>query len=650
MAPVHAAVARITAIGPDTLIAGGTLVIEGAQLAGDAPVRVTVAEVEVLVRTRSATRIELALPVGVFPCAAATAQPVHVTVGTVSTSITRVLRSAIPVSLEPGQSVSLLEPGQSRCVELAPAANGATARYVIAVVNTSATPGDLSNFELRSVGATPGGAANGAAPLPFGQAGVLGNTTLVLPRLPVSPRFAAAQRELENLPEIEAAHGALLANQLKRARAGGSAAAAWQSARSRAAFVGPGEAAAASRTTRVGDTLSFTAAHASCSTGRTVRARVVYIGSRALVLEDIAAPRAGSMDQQYRQLGGEFDSVVYPLLTKNIGDPLAMNTRLGGDGRVTMLFTRYVNDSLPGTAAFVSACNFYPRSTFAASNQDEVFYARVAGTWETPEEWRRVIRSTVVHEAKHLASFAERLSRGVDFEEPWLEEATARIAEELYARTFPGGGSWKGNVGFASSVGCELQQCDDRPLIMWKHFSGLHGFLKEVDVMSPLGGGAAAGTMAAYASGWALVRWATDRFAVDEAAWFKALVRGDAGLGIRGLARAAGQSEQGLLAEWSSALARDYSGTPIGAAATGMPSWRVADIMRDMARFFPGIFAAQPLKITNRVGGEFTVVQGGLPGGSTHFVSFSPESSSAQLLALSAAAGSPTRLAIVRVH
>ena len=105
-----------------------------------------------------------------------------------------------------------------------------------------------------------------------------------------------------------------------------------------------------------------------------MEARVVYAGSRAVVLEDVAAPRDRTMDADCRAIGDEFDRVQYPLLRDNIGDPFAMK----GDGRVAMLFTRFVNDSVAGTAGYVSACNFYPKSTFAASNENEVLYARVA--------------------------------------------------------------------------------------------------------------------------------------------------------------------------------------------------------------------------------------------------------------------------------
>jgi hypothetical protein len=255
------------------------------------------------------------------------------------------------------------------------------------------------------------------------------------------------------------------------------------------------------------------------------------------------------------------------------------------------------------------------------------------------------MRATVVHEAKHLASFAERLVRGVDFEEPWLEEATARIAEELYSRTFPGGGAWKGNVGFASSVGCEVLQCDDRPLIMWKHFTGLHGFLREVDALSPLGG---SGTMAAYASGWALVRWVADRSAANEGAWFRALVGGDAGVGLGGLARVAKTTEQELLAAWSGSLALEHAGERMKTAAEGL-SWHWPSMMTGLAELFPGTFSAHPMRMGSLSAGTFQQSFAGLAGGGTRFLALDGGSGAVLRIELRTPAVSPVRLSIARL-
>ena len=384
-------------------------------------------------------------------------------------------------------------------------------------------------------------------------------------------------------------------------------------------------------------------------------ARVVYAGSRAVVLEDVAAPRARTMDADYRAIGDEFDRVQYPLLRDNIGDPLAMNGAMNGDGRVTMLFTRFVNDSVAGTAGYVSACNFYPKSTFAASNENEVFYARVATATETPSDWRRAMRSTVIHEGKHLASFAERLASNLPFEESWLEESTARIAEELYSRTFKSGGSWKGNTGFATTVRCEVYQCDDRPLMMWKHFSMLHQYLRGVDTLSPLGA-STNNDVTFYASGWSLVRWAADQYATSEGAWLKALVKGGAQTGLANLAQRTGREAGELLADWALANAvDDLPGfTPIRQELT-FPSWNVADVWSGLAGTYPGAFSAAPLRARAMSFGSFTLPVQQLRGFSSSYFSFEGAQAGGQLIELRGEGGLVTapaglRVAVVRVE
>src|SRR5690606_14535481 len=136
----------------------------------------------------------------------------------------------------------------------------------------------------------------------------------------------------------------------------------------------------------------------------------------------------------------------------------------------------------------------------------------------------------------------------------WLEESTARIAEELYSRQFNGGGSWKSNTGYASSVRCEIYQCDDRPLMMWKHFSTLHAWQRSVDELTPLGP-STSGDFTFYASGWSFVRWAADHYATNEGQWLRGLVRGGQRTGIAGLEQATGRSAAELLSDWALANA-----------------------------------------------------------------------------------------------
>src|SRR5690606_6995558 len=81
--------------------------------------------------------------------------------------------------------------------------------------------------------------------------------------------------------------------------------------------------------------------------------------------------------------------------------------------------------------------------------------------------WYRFTRGVLAHEVKHIASFAERVSRNATaFEDQWLEEATGRMAEEMFARSVFDL-SWKGNVTYAQGLHCAIKvtdaSCGDTP-------------------------------------------------------------------------------------------------------------------------------------------------------------------------------------------
>jgi len=640
---------EIHAVYPDTLVPGASMVVEGLGFALlPEVVELTVAGVRATIRSVAGSRIEADLP-QTFPCLAAGPQPIKVTVDAVTDERPATFRSAARVALKQGESANIVNAEAVRCTELVAPSGGGHAKYVVSVINTSVTAAATSGFELRGsgAGAMSGQAANPIISAPRAAAMSSPSTSSVL-----SPRLRAALVQGAAEARRQAGHDDHLESQRALARRHGSPVASW---RARPRVAGLSAATASNAGVSVGDTLTMKALYSSCASGQSVRARVVYAGARSLVLEDVAAPRAGTMDAQYRLIGEEFDQVQYPLLASQIGDPLAMNAVMGGDGRVTMLFTRYVNDSLPGISGYVTACNFYAKSTFAASNEDEVFYARVASANESATEWRRSMRSTVMHESKHLASFAVRFVDGTPFEESWLEESTARVAEELYSRTFANGGTWKGNVGYASTVQCELLQCDDRPLMMWKHFSVLHQYLRGIDTLTPIGA-AANGDFTFYASGWSLVRWAADHYAVNEGAWLKSLVRGGQLSGISNLAQHTGRPASEMLADWALTHAVDNlpEFTPARSQLT-LPSWNVRDIFAGLAESYPGAFVANPLHARAMTFGAFTLPVARLRAFSSSYFSFEGNQTGSQMLELRGEGGAASppaslRVAVVRVE
>ncbi len=629
-------------VAPDTVGPGAVLVFEGAGFVreGFTPV-VSLKGVPATVISATSTRLHVRLPeAATFPCLLTGSYPVRVAVGAQVVERPITVAVARRVALGRGQSLNMLEASATWCTELvAPA--GESARYAVAVMNTSRMATTSTSFQVRAAALGAGSATAAPMMMPGIRAnGGFGTGALEAPDRVASEEIGRA-----------AAHGAHLGREMGRATRAGSAASQWQSVRR------AGDRAAMTASVRapmvLGQMVRLNAMFASCGSATPVTARVVYVGARAVVLEDVASPHAGRMDAEYRAIGEEFDAVQYPLLVAKVGDPLALDAAMGGDGRISMLFTPYVNDSAPGTAGYVTTCNLYPRSMYASSNEDELFYARVPNAAEAPAEWRRNMRSTVMHEAKHLAAFAERLSRGLGLEEPWLEEATARVAEELYARTFRAHDAPRQNIGWTESVYCEMLRCDDRPIVMWGHFPALHDYFAGADSLTPLGG-ASASDFTFYASGWSLVRWTLDHHASDEGAFLRDLVRGTGVSGIEALALRTGRPAEELLAEWSLAnLLDDRPGFTPERSTLSFPSWNLPELMAGLADMHSARYSAAPLRV-HELRGDAQVVVPQLRAFSASFLEAVVEGGGAQLVELRGAGGegvsAAIRMAVVRVE
>jgi hypothetical protein len=113
------------------------------------------------------------------------------------------------------------------------------------------------------------------------------------------------------------------------------------------------------------------------------------------------------------------------------------------------------------------------------------------------------VRSTFIHESKHVASQAARTDKGAPYESAWLEEGTARHSEELWARQSIYDVAWKGNTGYGSAAAPNSIYCDLRPtdsactasdprrpsLNMFRHFSSIYTYLSSSNsaLLSPFG-------------------------------------------------------------------------------------------------------------------------------------------------------------------
>ena len=329
-----------------------------------------------------------------------------------------------------------------------------------------------------------------------------------------------------------------------------------------------------------------------CNEFSTIGARTVYEGARVAILEDTSALRAGvptlagAMDDYYVDLGQEFDAVLWPL-AQRFGDPLVMDGRLDANDKVVLVATPKLNDVFDGEIlGAVVTCDLYARAQFASSNVGEVMYLQVptstaAGMGAgTRDRWRYEIRATIAHELKHIVSFAGRVVRSQPLEEPWLEEATARHAEELFARARLGF-SPTGNTGYGA-LDCEVRalagapDCSDAPRSMLPHFEGLWDFLASPSSLSPLGP-TSPGDVSYYGSGWSLTRWALDHAGQAEEVVLQNLTASGQS-GIANLEARTGRTWDDILGRWALALMAESRNIVASDSTLRIPSWNLANV------------------------------------------------------------------------
>lgn len=675
---------RIASLSADTLRPGATVVITGENFADRADGNiVTVDGLAVEVVSASPTRLEVKLPPrSAFRCEPTREAGVIVRAGPNRATVARPLVAAARRALAPGEVAMILDPAEVRCNELV----DPDGDYLISLFNVSESPAAFATVRLRGTRSDPmvlvaddmaeRGATGSTIRAVGTRHGPIGALPVTRPGAALgathvvgqgTPFTGAPARPASPVPGEEVGlrsaerHRMILEANRRFVEASPGAA----GVRRR-----PGESSALRARPEmdlVGDTALLRVPGVNrfdpCREHREIRARVVYMGEYTVIYEDVDAPHAGRMDSIYHVLGVEYDEVMHPLLRRYFGDPLAFDDRLRGAGRVAMLFTPQVND-LGGVVGFVWAGDFYDRELCAASNERGILYGVVptapvgdAGR-DSPGGWHRRVRAVVMHEAKHVASMAERFSRngGNALEAVWLEEASAMLASELYGREVNGYTRY-GETDYRSSLYCELRPedpgCAGRPVVMLDAFAWLFDYLYSMPVRTPLGS-AVQGDASFYGSGWALLRWAIDHHGHDESAFLSALTQEPRLRGLANLLARAGIGREELIGGWT--LSLGLAGAT-GAVKGGRsaPSWDLLDIFAGLHQELPHYFVeADPRRIQRLEMGDFAADVQLLIGGSGALFEVAGRPGGGQILEVThtsgAMASNIVRVAIARLR
>jgi hypothetical protein len=630
-------------VSPAQLQPGATVTITGAGFSSElTSQRVVIGGAEAVVLSATPTQLVVRAP-----CALSGVAPVRVIRGADSASGPNTTMTVSRRTLAVGQSVVLVASADVACNEL-PAAGG-PARYAVMVYSAATSQNTLVDVSMT------GNPTEGPRPSAIRQ---LPTPDLDVADDPATDAHAAHLDRERTLFNTLRGAGAFTATSRERTR--------------------PSQLAAVT----LGDTRQVFYNFGGCrDTSARITVRAVYVGTRGIVWEDSAntlqSTAVPALASAYIRLGRVFDRDQYESVRATYGDPLLRDGEMDRDGKISMIFTQRLNGS--GAAAYVTSCDQAVRGTSApASNEGEYFYGNVptnatsnVGSTASPDGWYAFMVRTVVHEVKHIASQVQRIaSRATSLEQSWLEEGTARHAEEVWARDSLLRVRWRGNTGWGDAttagVFCDFNLANATCLAgdtlrrpawgMRRQLNEIRPKMVEPWNWSPYGDGTGQSGSVFYNTTWSLVRYAIDRYGTSDAGFLGALNRGPS-VGIENLTQVTGVPMDRLLGEWGLALyVDDLPGLPTSAPTPGFASWNLRSIYAGLANdpvWRNTYTTPYPLRAVPLSYGSFLALRPGLRGGAHAYFELSGTHDAPQLLALNGVGGalpSPfLRLAIMRL-
>ncbi|HEX2207814.1 MAG TPA: Ig-like domain-containing protein [Longimicrobium sp.] len=378
------------------------------------------------------------------------------------------------------------------------------------------------------------------------------------------------------------------------------------------------------RNPTVGQTVQVnTSTEESCESPHMRTGRVVAVGSRSVVLADIANPAGGLTDAEYASFAAGFDTLVHPAVTGAFG----ASGDVDDNGRVVIFYTRAVNElTQPGSGSYVGGY-FHPRDLFptrdrdglsacAASNYAEMFYmlvpdpgGAVNGNVFSRDLVLQTSLGTIAHEFQHLINASRRLYEiGTTNwnEETWLNEAMSHVAEEvMFYRA--SGLSARQNLA-APQIQGNTRALNAFRSYMDQNIRRFEKYLEDPEGQSPYdASNADANDLATRGAGWAFLRYAVDRKGGSESELLRALVDGSV-TGFANLQRALGSDPRPWVRDWTVSNFTDDVVPGVDARFT-QPSWN-----------FRSFYSTFPLR-TRRMAGPGTV-ETFIKSGSGAFVRF----------------------------
>ena len=525
----------------------------------------------------------------------------------------------------------------------------AGADYVAVLVNTSFTTGTSESFTLRGSGLVAPSASLVAVGGPsLDRDGAAGSA------LEVDHAFEARIRagERSELTPRFAAARAWSAERTARALSATSATSA-TSADGARAFDLTRRDGALPAGVRVGDIVTLNVnGNTACTKPVYHGARVAAIGTHAVILADTLNPANGFTDADFRRYAARFDSLVFPLDSAAFGAP----TDVDANGHIGLIFTRAVNELTPAhSSSYVGGFTFsrdlFPAMSTsraegcAASNQGEFFYllapdpsGAINGNVRTTGFVDSNTTAVIAHEFQHLINAGRRIyvNDASTFEETWLDEGLAHIAEELL---------FYREAGLAPESNLDTPQIRALPqrrgafnLDMLGNSGRYRTYLLAPSSSSPY---AANDALPTRGAAWSLLRYLADRSGIADNAFFYRLANSTT-RGIANVRAVYGEDLATAVRDWSASHAVDD--VAVTDPALLQPSW-------NWHSMYPALYGSYPLQVQSMADGT-PYARTVIAGGAAYFRLGVPAGGSATLSlgAQSTTAAANLRLVLVRTR
>jgi hypothetical protein len=385
-------------------------------------------------------------------------------------------------------------------------------------------------------------------------------------------------------------------------------------------------------------------------------ARVMAVTERAIVVSDVQNPAGGFTAAEFRQVATAFDTLVWKVDTRNFGVP----SDIDRNGRVTIFFTSTVNAlTPPGAPGGYVGGYFWGRDLFpttdqgglggcGGSNQGEIFYllapdpqGAVNGNVFTKALVQNTTVGVTAHEFQHLINSSRRLyvNDADDFEENWLDEGLAHIAEEQVF--YESAGLTPGMNLDVAQLQASSRTASAANLFMLGNLGRYWSYVEAPTRETLLGERTELETRGAI---WSFLRYAADAQGGADRDFFYALANSKT-TGVANLTAVLKSDPLDLMQSWTTSVYLDDHGPPSMDVKYRQRSWN----MRSLLAFFnDGIFPLDTVQLDSK---GTAVVQ--LKGGGAAFVIIAADAGHQGMVRTTADAKDPPetlRLSVVRLR